>query len=119
MNRDDRIRAFSLRCDGMTWEEIGQVMHYDGQSVAKDLRSVLEKRPRIPDVRSPAVRDYLVRECSGSLPELAARMGVSPYRLRRVLVYGDQPTQHMRVKLLAVTNLTEEEAFPERSSQHV
>lgn len=114
MNKADRVRAFSMRCDGMTWEEIGRTMNYDGQSVAKDLRSVLEKRPHIPDVRSPAVKEVLLRECSGSLSVLAARMEVSPYRLRRVLVYGDTPSAAMRKKLLDATGLSESEAFPER-----
>lgn len=116
MTRDERIRAFSLRCDGLTWEEIGAAMSYDGQSVAKDLRSVLEKSPRIPDVRSPAIKAYLLQECGGSLSALAARMGVSPYRLRRVLVYGDRPSQRLLAQLLAVTGLSESEAFPERRS---
>lgn len=116
MTKAERLRAFSLRCDGHTWEEIGDAMSYDGQSIAKDLRTVLEKRPRIPAVQSPAIRAYLVQECGGSLTELASRMQVSPYRLRRVLVHGDRPSQRLRTALLDVTGLSEAEIFQERRS---
>lgn len=114
MNKADRIRAFSMRCDGMTWREIGRAMNYDGQTIAKDLHTVLEKRRRIPEVRYPAIKEFMLQECSGSLSALAARMGVSPHRLRRVLVHGDPLPAGLRRKLLEATGLNAEAAFAER-----
>lgn len=112
MTKADRIRAFSLRCDGMTWEQIGQIMNYDPQTIAKDLHSVLEKMPRVPDLKSAALKAFLLQNCSGSVEKFAAMLGVSPYRLRRVIVYGDAPGKNLRCKILEATGLTDKEVFP-------
>lgn len=111
MNRRDRIRAFTMRCDGMTWTQIGAALNYDPQTVAKDLHTVLEKRPRTPRIRYPAIRDHVQQRCSGSVEIFAGQLGVSPYRLRRVLVYGDTPSDSLRQKILAATDLAEQDAF--------
>ena len=111
MNRQDRIRAFSMRCEGMTWAQIGAALNYDSQTVAKDLRSVLDRQPRVPAILYPRLKGYVRENCQGSVGAFAGQLGVSPYRLRRVLVHGDPPSERLRGKLLAATGLPESEAF--------
>jgi len=111
VNRRDRIRAFTMRCDGMTWTQIGTALNYDPQTVAKDLHSVLEKRPSSARIRYPAIRSHIQRESNGSVEVFAGQLGVSPYRLRRVLIYGDAPSESLLRKLLDATGLTEADAF--------
>ena len=111
MNRQDRVRAFSMRCDGMTWAQIGAALNYDPQTIAKDLHAVLEKRPRALRIRYPTIRNHILTQCCGSVEIFAGELGVSPYRLRRVLVYGDAPSETLRQKILTATGLTDQEAF--------
>ena len=46
MDQQDQIKAFTLRCQGKTWAEIGEELHYDEQTVSKSLRSVINYKPR-------------------------------------------------------------------------
>ena len=46
MNRQERLRAFQMRLDGKTWAEIGEEMHYTGQTVARDIAYVVRKGVR-------------------------------------------------------------------------
>ena len=46
MDQQDQIKAFALRCQGKTWAEIGEELHYDEQTVSKSLRSVINYKPR-------------------------------------------------------------------------
>lgn len=117
MNKSDRIRAFAMRCDGSTWEQIGQAMSYDGQSVAKDLHTVLKKAPRRPAIRYPALANYVLTHCGGSIEVFARGMHVSPHRLRRVLVHGDEPSGSLCQKLLEATGLPEETVFARDGSR--
>ncbi|MGM9640534.1 MAG: hypothetical protein ACI3V3_04130 [Faecousia sp.] len=111
MTKADRVRAFSMRCDGMTWEQIGEALHYDGGSIAKDLRTALASPRKAPYVRFPAVRRFLDERCDNSIQIFAGMIGVSPHRLRRVLVYGDAPSKSLRRKIAQATGLPEGEVF--------
>ena len=46
MDQKEQIKAFALRCQGKTWAEIGEELHYDEQTISKSLRSVINRRPR-------------------------------------------------------------------------
>ena len=110
MTRYERLRAFALREAGASYEEIGQELNYDAQTVAKDLRRVLDKQ-RASKILYPAVAAYVERECDGSVERLAHRLTVSPHRLRQVLYHGKQPTQKLAQKLSAALGISVEEVF--------
>ena len=110
MTRAERLRAFALREAGASYEEIGAAMNYDAQTVAKDLRRVLDKQ-RVTKILYPAVAAYVAKECDGSVEHLAHSLAVSPHRLRQVLYYGKQPTQRLSQKLSAALGISVEEAF--------
>ncbi len=117
MTTPERIRAFSLRCSGATWEEIGAVLHYDPRTVARDLRGVLEKHPKQPAILYPAIRQYIRARFAGSIESFAREIHVSPHRLRRALLEGDAP-EGLRRKIVAALGITEPEAFaPERREE--
>lgn len=117
MTRRDRLRAFALRCDGMTWVQIGSILHYDAQTVAKDLRSALEKPPHTPNIIYPAIKRHVQQNCRGSVEIFARQLGVSPYRLRRVLQGIDRPSAALLRKILTATSLSEAAAFDTRKDE--
>lgn len=110
MTRAERLRAFAMREAGASYEEIGAALNYDAQTVAKDLRRVLDKQ-RVVKILYPAVAAYVETECAGSVEQLAHSLTVSPHRLRQVLYYGKQPTQKLAQKLSAALGITQEEVF--------
>lgn len=111
MTKQERMLAFSMRCDGYSYEEIGEQLSYEPRTISKDLHTVLEKSPRTPLIRYPAIREFVRVRCGGSIERFAERMRVSPHRLRRFLVHGDMPTERMLDKITEATGLTREEAF--------
>ena len=111
MNKADRLRAFALRCDGLTWEQIADELHYDAQTIAKDLQQVVEKMPHIPAVIYPAILAHIVDAHGGSVEQFAVALGVSPHRLRRVLVHGDEPSESLQQKIAEAVGKPVEEVF--------
>ena len=111
MTRDERIRAFVLRCDGWSWERIAAELHYDPKTVVRNLQTVLHQPTRPPAIRYPAIRNHVLLNCSGSVGVFARSLGVSPYRLRRVIVHGDPPAPALEAKLIRATGLTRKELF--------
>jgi len=96
---EERLRAFALRCEGMTWEDIGALMHYDPKHVAKELHTIVEKMPHQPDIIFPEVAAAVRDRYGNSIENLAVIMHVSPHRLRRVLTGRDAPTETLVDKL--------------------
>ena len=109
MTAHERIRAFALRCNGATWEEIAEIMHYDAHTISRDLRNVLEKRPHEPPILYPLIRRHVRREYAGSSERMAHAMHVSPHRLRQALLYGDAPDV-LREKIMRELGLSDESA---------
>ena len=115
MEQEERVKAFTLRCEGKTWAQIGEILHYDEKTVSKELQAVLQKQPHRPAIRYPKLKEYVHRRCNGSIVVFARQMGVSPYHLRRVLVYGHQAGPKLRTKIQLATGLPWEQAFLEES----
>ena len=117
MEQEERIKAFTLRCEGKTWAQIGEILHYDEQTVSKDLHGVIKRLPkRRAGIRYPRLREYVKQQCNGSITVFAGQMGVSPYHLRRVLVHGDKASPKLSSKIQAATELTGEQAFSEEET---
>ena len=111
MNRYDRMRAFEMRCDGMTWAQIAQRLNYDETTVRDDLHAVLERQRHCPRIIYPALAKYICRNYEGSIERFAVSLQTSPHRLRSVLVYGDFPSKSLINKITTITGMTREEAF--------
>lgn len=113
MNQEERVKAFTLRCEGKTWAEIGALMHYDEKTVSRSLRMVVNERAKRSSVRYPRLRKYIEKQYDGSIGKFAGKIGVSPYHLRRVLIHGDPAGAKLSKKIQDATNLTWEEVFSE------
>lgn len=111
MTKDERMRAFALRCEGATWEEIGEILHYSPYTVSKDLHTVVDKKPVTPKIIYPNIYKALRENYGGSIEQLAVAMHVSPHRLRRVLIGMDAPTESMKEKLCRELNMEESEVM--------
>lgn len=113
MNQEERVKAFVLRCEGKTWAEIGEVLHYDEKTVSRSLRTIVNERVKRPSVRDPRLRRYIEKEYDGSITKFAGQIGVSPYHLRQVLIHGDRAGAKLRKKIQDATNLKSEQVFSE------
>lgn len=99
MTTEDRIKAFSMRAAGATWEEIGAEMHYAPRFVERELKTVVERLPNAPKIIYPKLYAAIYERYGGSIEQLAVSMHVSPHRLRRVLLGLDEPTDSLTDKL--------------------
>ena len=111
MDQEMRMKAFAMRCRGMTWAQIGESLNYDEHTIDKELHAVIEKQDRRLGIRYPRLRVYVQEECGGSIRVFAERMKVSPYRLRQVLLHGVPPSPKLKSKIELETRMTQEEAF--------
>lgn len=111
MDQEMRMKAFALRCRGMTWAEIGESLNYDERAIDRELHAVIEKQDRRLRIRYPRLRVYVQDECGGSIRVFAERMKVSPYRLRQVLLHGVPPGAKLKSKIELETRMPQEEAF--------
>lgn len=109
MTKQDRVKAFTMRCEGLTWEQIGEALGYSPRHINRELHQLLEKPPHTPKIIYPKIAEYVKDNCFGSIEVFANELKVSPHRLRRVLVYGDRPTDKLVSKLTTTLNIDERE----------
>jgi hypothetical protein len=111
MNKEDRMKAFALRCDGFTWAQIAERLNYDETTVRDDLHTVLDKQKKCPRIIYPALAKYICQNHAGSIERFAISLQASPHRLRLVLVCGEFPSESLITKITTTTGMTREEAF--------
>ena len=110
MTKKERMAAFSMRCDGMRWADIGEAMQYAPTTVYQDLLYVMKHRPR-SRILYPEIAKFISVHYAGSINRFADAMHVSPSRLRRVLIHGDTPPDNLRRKIAKAMNRKEEDIF--------
>lgn len=111
MTRNDRIQAFRLRLDGLSWRQVGEVLGYDGRSVQRDVEQVVRRGQRRPKTPYAGFSSYIIRFCGGSIQEFA-RQCCLPYSTVYAVLTGDRAAgEETLERLLTVTGLTVEEAF--------
>lgn len=103
LNKEDRIRAFALRCDGASWDEIGKALHYTGTNVAQDIQCVVSRGGRVPKIIYPEIKRYIIDNCGGSIEKFAASIHSSASTIRPILVHGEEPGRHVRKKIYDAT----------------
>lgn len=110
MTTKDRLLAFELRAKGLTWDEIGARLSYDGSTVAKDVKRVVTTGPRKLTL-PPPLEAYVAAHCGGDLAVLAHQLEVSPQWLRKVFRGRAKPSPALRANLARLTGLSGEEVF--------
>ena len=76
MRNAERVRAYQMRVSGMTWEAIGRAMHYDGQTIKRDLINSLTVDRKLSAIRFPALRKICADQFDGSAAQMALRLGM-------------------------------------------
>ena len=112
MTKTERLRAFEMRLDGMTWAQIAERIGYTPQTVSDDLRACLNSLPRQVSCCYPAIRDVISRRFDGSIRSFALHCGL-PVNSVYYLISGRavSPSRKVVDAVLAATGLTYEEAF--------
>lgn len=111
MTRQDRLRAFEMRLDGMSWDAIGSAIGYDGKSVSADILACIKNAPRQPHIIFPALRECVVKNFGGSVRQLSDATGISRNTLYDVFTGKRLPSTATVNAILNTTGLSYEEAF--------
>ena len=70
LTNSDRIRAYKLRLSGYTWQQIGQLLGYDGSYIERDLRrSMTRSGVNLGLIRSPALAHRIALDNNGSVSD--------------------------------------------------
>lgn len=111
MTRNDKIRAFRLRLDGLSWRQVGDALGYDGRSVQRDVEQVVRRGQRRPKTPYAGFSRYITRFCGGSMQEFARRCDL-PYSTVYAVLSGERAGGADTLdRMLGLTGLTLEEAF--------
>lgn len=111
MSNEEKLRAFAMRLEGKTWDEIGAELHYTKQAVHQALYSVLCGGERSAQIVYPEIREYIARRHDGSVSAFAADIEMGASYVRRVLFCGEKPSAKLSAKITSAMGVTEEEAF--------
>lgn len=111
MTRNDRMLAFRLRLDGLSWKQVGMAMGYDGRSVQRDVEKVVSRGQRRPRTAFAGLSRYITQYCGGSMREFARQCEL-PYSTVYAVLSGERAAgEETLERMLFVTGLTMEEAF--------
>ncbi len=111
MTREERELAFAMRMDGKTWEEIAEVLGYDPEAVRQDLTRVVQKQSRDSKIIYPEIKEYIRKECNGSIYTFACRCNMSKSTMYSIICEGEKPSRKSVAKILEETGLKYKEAF--------
>lgn len=111
MTREEREKAFEMRLDGKSWEEIAEVLGYDAEWIRQDMVEAINKRKKVSAVIYPAVAEHIATHCNGSIYTFACRCNMSKSAMYRIICEGEKPSRKMASKILEETGLKYKEAF--------
>ena len=108
MTREERELAERLRLAGKTWEEIGETLNYDAETVRV---TVLRQGCRESGIIYPAIKEYIRRECNGNIYSFSCRCNIGKSTMYSIICGGKKPSRKSVSKILAETGLSYKEAF--------
>ena len=111
MTRNDRMLAFRLRLDGLSWRQVGTALGYDPRSVQRDMEQVVSRGQRRPKTPYVGFSRYITQYCGGSMREFARQCELPYSTVYAVLSGGRCAGEETLERMLQVTKLTLEEAF--------
>lgn len=114
MTREDKIRAFVMRLDGMTYEEIGNMFGVTGDNVRKSLAEYARQRKGGFACIFPGIEKWM-KEHKYTVSRLGRELNIAPSRtwLANKLNGRTKFSMPEIKKILAFTGMTFEEAFGE------
>ena len=111
MTRNDKMLAFCLRLDGLSWRQVGLALGYDGRSVQRDVEQVVRRGQRRPKTPYAGFSRYITQHCGGSIREFAHQCAL-PYSTVYAVLSGERAAgEETLERMLSCTGLTAEAAF--------
>jgi transcriptional regulator with XRE-family HTH domain len=109
MTREEIIKAFVMRVDGFTFEQIGQEYGVSKQSIQQALNNVVNGSRRVS--RYTHYRNLIIwlEENGISATRFAKQSGITPYILRGKLKEGRSFTQKEIIRICKNTGLSFEQ----------
>lgn len=116
MTKEEMIRAYAMRLDGESWDEIGKALKYTGVSVYCALLASIQSNPRQGTVIYPVLRELIETKYHGRINEFIRDLGMPKSTTRNILKGISQPSKQFLMALENKTGLSADEAFqmPER-----
>lgn len=111
MTRDERIKAFTMRIDGYSWDDISEAVGYERATVFTDLTRCIRKKRRPVPIVYPALRELCYQRFDGSISKMALSLGMSESTLRDQMNGTTQPSGNTIRSILSAFDLTFEQAF--------
>lgn len=111
MTRDERIKAFTMRIDGYSWDDISEAVGYEASSVFADLTRCIRKKRRAVPIIYPAIREICYQCFDGSVYKMALSLGISESTFREQMNGTVQPSGNTIRSILSAFDLTFEQAF--------
>lgn len=93
MTRETLLKAFEMRIDGATYEEIGEELHYSKYNVAANMRKVMHGCKRRSEIHSEFYPKLaaLIAERYRDQHTFAKRCGVADSVISNLLHHGKLP----------------------------
>lgn len=113
MTRDELMRAFEMRIDGMSFEQIGQKMSYSKNAIRQNLVACMRggRGQAYPELECLVMRDY-----DGNLARFARTCGI-PYNALYVAMSGrSRLSKNMVTRICAATGLTSKDVLREKDT---
>lgn len=117
MTKEEMIRAYAMRLDGASWEDIGKALQYAGVSVYCTLLASIQSKPRQGTVIYPVLRELIETKYHGRITAFARDLGMPESTTRSILKGIAQPGKPFLTALEGKTGLSADQAFrtPERT----
>ena len=111
MTKNDRMKAFSMRLEGYSWQEIGRAIGYTGNTVRQDLTACLMVTPRQVRCAYPVIRRIIEDEYDCNIKSFAAACGMSDGAMRYTLSGQNRVPRKRQEAICSVIGIPMAEAF--------
>lgn len=104
MTTDEMVHAFRLRARGKTYDEIGELMNYEGHTINDTLSSVIHGRRHVKVVVSknhPKLAKHINDHYDGVIRRFAARCKLSSSAIQNTLRGRGSKETHKRIQEVA------------------
>ena len=111
MTREERAKALQLREEGLTWQEISELLGYSEGVAYRDIERVIHNQVKRPQIVFPALCSWVMAECEGSILELSRQSGIEKNRLYDICKGRLPPRIEEKELLAGMTGISMDELF--------
>lgn len=116
MTNQERIRAFTMRLNGATWQEISRAIKYNPVTIRDDLLRCVRYAPRQSSVIYPVIRDYIAVNYGGTVGAFATDCGISYNVMYSALTGRTRPSPAIRTAVAKMLGTSADNAFREEET---